>query len=148
MSNEDDYQSVLPELARTAKANSIFIGVGPEQNFTYISALKPKMAFIVDIRRQNMVELLLYKALFELSANRTEFVSRLYSRKAQTSLTTSSSPNELFDAYEQVPADQKLFDANLAAAWDLLTKKHEFDLSADDKQGILIVTDLTQKQRK
>jgi hypothetical protein len=29
------------------------VGVGPEQNFTYIAALKPSMAFIVDIRRGN-----------------------------------------------------------------------------------------------
>jgi hypothetical protein len=139
MSNEDDYQTVLPELARTAKANSIFIGVGPEQNFTYVSALKPKMAFVVDIRRQNMVEHLLYKALFELSSNRVEFVSRLFSRRAPSGLTTSSSAKEIFDAYEQVIADQKLFDANLTAAWDWVTKKHGFDLSGDDRQAFIKV---------
>jgi hypothetical protein len=52
VSNEDDYQAVLPELKKTFNPGSIFIGVGPEQNFTYIFALKPKMAFVVDIRRQ------------------------------------------------------------------------------------------------
>ncbi len=139
MSNEDDYQSVLPELAPMPKPNSIFIGVGPEQNFTYVSALKPTMAFVVDIRRQNMVELLLYKALFELSNNRSEFVSRLFSRKLATGLTTSSNAKELFDVYEQIASDQKLFDANLAAAWDLLVGKHGFGLSAEDKQAFVKV---------
>ena len=43
------------------------MGVGPEQNFTYIAALSPRMAFIVDIRRGNLHEHLLYKALFEMS---------------------------------------------------------------------------------
>src|SRR5688572_28983971 len=77
VSNEDDYQVVLPELKKTFNPGSIFVGVGPEQNLTYISALKPKVAFIVDIRRQNLLEHLLYKAVFELSADRVEFLSRL-----------------------------------------------------------------------
>ena len=58
----------------------MYVGVGPEQNFTYIAALKPTMAFIVDIRRGNFDLHLIYKALFELSADRAEFVSRLFSR--------------------------------------------------------------------
>ena len=44
------------------------MGVGPEQNFTYIAALKPKMVFIVDIRRGNLDLHLMYKALFEMSS--------------------------------------------------------------------------------
>ena len=56
------------------------MGVGPEQNFSYIAALKPSMAFIVDIRHGNLDVHLMYKALFEMSDNRAEFVSRLFSR--------------------------------------------------------------------
>src|SRR6476646_9379073 len=51
LSNERSLQVVIPDLARSAKPNEVFLGVGPEQNFTYIAALKPRMAFIVDIRR-------------------------------------------------------------------------------------------------
>jgi hypothetical protein len=137
VSNEDDYQSFLPQLTQTFKPDSIFIGVGPEQNFTYVAALKPKLAFVVDIRRQNMLELLLYKALFELSANRADFVSRLFSRKARKDVTPASGPSELMEAFENTPGDKQLFNENLAAAWDLLTKKHGFELSADDdKEGV------------
>jgi hypothetical protein len=137
VSNEDDYQSFLPELAQTVKPDSIFVGVGPEQNFTYVAALKPKLAFVIDIRRQNMLELLLYKALFELSENRADFVSKLFSRKATKNVTASSGPAELMEAFENVPGDKQLFDSTLAAVWDLLTKKHGFELSADDdKEGI------------
>ena len=59
---------------------SAYVGVGPDQNFTYIAALKPRIAFIVDIRRQNMLLHLMYKALIELSPTREEFLSRLFSR--------------------------------------------------------------------
>ena len=58
----------------------MYLGVGPEQNFTYIVALRPKLAFIVDIRRGNMNEHLLYKAFIELSADRADFLSRLFAR--------------------------------------------------------------------
>ena len=57
------------------------MGVGPEQNFTYIAALRPKMVFLVDIRRGNFDLQLMYKALFEMSADRADFVSKLFSKK-------------------------------------------------------------------
>src|SRR5215813_1281382 len=58
VSNEVSYQRILPDLTRTPRTGRVYLGVAPEQNFTYIAALQPKMAFIVDIRRQNMLELL------------------------------------------------------------------------------------------
>src|SRR5262245_47033611 len=67
LSNEPAYQIVIPNLQKTTKTGGVYLGVGPEQNFTYVAALEPKIAFIIDIRRQNMLEHLMYKALFELS---------------------------------------------------------------------------------
>src|SRR5215475_13829160 len=64
MSNEVTFQEVLPDLVRRVAPGGVYIGVAPEQNFTYIAALQPKMAFIVDIRRENMLEHLIYKSLF------------------------------------------------------------------------------------
>src|SRR3954465_12790020 len=80
LSNELGFQFVVPELTRTTKAGRVYMGVGPEQNFTYIVATKPAMAFVVDVRRGSLDLQLMYKALFELSADRAEFVSRLFSR--------------------------------------------------------------------
>src|SRR5262245_51879400 len=80
MSNEETFQEILPDLLKRVQPGGVYLGVAPEQNFTYITALRPKMAFIIDIRRENMVEMLMYKALFEMSANRAEFLSRLFSR--------------------------------------------------------------------
>src|SRR5689334_12204334 len=61
MSNEREFQYVIPRLKATIKPGGAYLGVGPEQNFTYIAATQPKMAFIFDIRRQNLVEHLIYK---------------------------------------------------------------------------------------
>src|SRR6187401_1266025 len=81
LSNEREYQWVLADLTSTAGTGGVYLGVGPEQNFTYIVALRPKLAFIVDIRRGNLDEHLLYKAFIEMSANRMEFLSRLFARQ-------------------------------------------------------------------
>ena len=101
LSNELNFQYVIPELLAVAQPGRVYMGVGPEQNFSYIAALKPSMAFIVDIRHGNMDVHLLYKALFELSANRVEFVSKLFSLKQPSGLSPRASASELFTAYAQ-----------------------------------------------
>ena len=81
VSNEAGFQSILPQLEATAVSGRAYVGVGSEQNFSYIATVRPSLAFIVDVRRGNFDLHLLYKALFELSADRADFVSRLFSRK-------------------------------------------------------------------
>src|SRR3977135_3531387 len=70
LSNESFFQFVIPPLNAAAQSGRVYMGVGPEQNFTYIAALKPKMVFIVDVRRGNLELQLMYKALFEMSKDR------------------------------------------------------------------------------
>jgi len=136
LSNERGYQVVIPELVRTAKAGRVYLGVGPEQNFPYILALKPALAIIFDVRRGNLHEHLLYKALFELSADRADFLSRLFSRKRPDGLTRDTSVTALMTAYAGVAPSTDLYNANLAAVEEQLTRKHGFALHADDMAGI------------
>ena len=98
VSNEINFQHILPALVRTARPGGAYLGVGPEQNFTYAAALKPAIVFIVDIRQGNLDLHLLYKALFEISADRVEFVSRLFSRPRPAGLGNSSTIAEIFAA--------------------------------------------------
>ena len=136
LSNEMGYQYVVSNLVSRIKPGGVYLGVGPEQNFTYIAALKPGMAFIIDIRRGNLHEHLLYKALFEMSADRADFLSRLFSRPRPAGLSKESSLAELFAAYDRTPASQDLYQANYKGVIDWLTKKHQFKLSDDDVEGI------------
>src|SRR6201987_4017043 len=96
LSNEIWMQHVIPDLLSNIKTPSVYMGVGPEQNFTYITALKPKMVFIVDVRRGNLDLQLMYKALFELSADRADFVGKLFSLKRPDGLTRNSTALEIF----------------------------------------------------
>jgi hypothetical protein len=113
----------------------VYLGVGPDQNFTYIVSLKPKIAFIVDIRRQNMLQHLMYKALIELSADRAEFLSRLFSRPRPADLGSSTTAEALFQAYADVPANRDLYTANIDAIKKELTD-HGFELTTDDERSI------------
>src|ERR1051326_7730011 len=96
LSNESGFQEVIPALQRMVKPDGVYLGVGPEQNFTYIVALQPRLAFIFDIRRQNMLEHLLYKALIEMSPDREEFLSRLFARRRPAGLAAPASIDPLF----------------------------------------------------
>lgn len=136
LSNERAYQFVLPELQATLPKGGVYVGVGPEQNFTYIVGLRSKFAFIIDIRRQNAIEHLLYKAFFELSADRAEFLSRLFARARPPKLTASTPVEALFEAYQAAKPSKELFDKNLRAASDRLVTDHKFNLSASDVKGL------------
>src|SRR5262245_59230961 len=102
VSNEGRYQLVIPTLVTRARPGRLYIGVGPEQNFTYMVAIRPRMAFIIDIRRGNLQEHLLYKALMEMSSDRADFLSRLFSRERPAGLGASSTVEALFAAYDKV----------------------------------------------
>jgi hypothetical protein len=136
VSNEMYMQRVIPELARVAKPGRAYLGVGPEQNFTYIAVLKPAIAFIIDIRRGNLRLHLMYKALFELSADRAEFVSRLFSLKRRSGLTKQSTAAEIFAAFTGESKSEELYKQNVAAIRDLLSTKDRLGLSSDDLSGI------------
>ena len=136
LSNEIFLQYVIPELAKPPRLNRVYLGVGPEQNFTYIAALKPRMAFIVDIRRGNLQLHMMYKALFELSSDRADFVFKLFSRKRPEGLSAKATAMEIFEALEQVEESDALSREVLKLIQDHLTKKHGFPLSAEDLRGI------------
>jgi hypothetical protein len=136
VSNETTFQWVIPELLRTTKPGGVYLGVGPDQNFTYIIALKPKIAFIFDIRRQNMLTHLMYKALIEQATDRADFVSRLFSRARPDKLDSTATAMQIFTAYSVVPPDSARFRANITGIRDALTKKHGFKLSDSDLETI------------
>jgi hypothetical protein len=136
VSNEAAYQVVLPEVMRTVKTGGVYLGVAPEQNFSYVAALKPKVAFIIDIRRQNLVELLMYKALFEMSPTRGDFLSKLFSRRTDDLGGTVLAPAPLLSLINSARPDQEMYKETLQAIRDRLTKQHQFKLTADDIQKI------------
>ena len=81
ISNERSYLDVLPDLQRANVRGGAYVGVGPDQNFSYITAVRPAVAVILDIRRDNLLLHLLFKALFATSRTRVEYMALLFERE-------------------------------------------------------------------
>jgi hypothetical protein len=139
VSNERTFPAILPDLALRHSEQSAYVGVGPEQNFSYLAAVRPRIAFIVDIRRQNAILHLLYKALFEMAPNRAEFLSRLLSRERPRGLDSRSSVRDLFEGFARAPASPRRFAGNLKDVRNRLLKKHHFKLGDEDLGGLKYV---------
>jgi hypothetical protein len=82
VSNERSYLHVVPELRALAgqAQRGVYLGVGPDQNFSYIAHLRPSLAIVIDIRRENLLLHLLFKALFAEARTRVEYVALLTGR--------------------------------------------------------------------
>jgi hypothetical protein len=139
VSNERAYQDVVSDLKLRSQKNGVYVGVGPDQNFTYVVAFKPRMAFIVDIRRQNLIQHLLFKAVTEMSRNRADFLARLFSRPRPRRLKNSSSPQQLFAAFNAVVGDEALFAMNSKAIERWLVERHGFALAPEDLSSLRYV---------
>jgi hypothetical protein len=109
VTNEESYPD---NAARINSTGGAYIGVGPEQNFSFIAALQPEIAFIVDLRRPNRTLHLLYKALFERAPDRAAFNALLF------------------------PASEEAYQANLEAVTGLLTLTHGFAIPQNEQQEL------------
>jgi hypothetical protein len=82
---------------------------------------------------------LLYKALFELSHDRAEFVARLFSRPRPTGVAPEASVDDIFDAIDGEQTDEATFTTGLRDVLDHLTKARHLPLLDEDVAGIQYV---------
>jgi hypothetical protein len=132
VSNETHFPDMIRLLGTT---RGVYIGVGPEQNFSYIAGVQPEIAFIVDIRKENRDLHLLYKALFEVSGDRAEFLARLFSRERPAGLGTSASVAELFAAIAAAPSSSARCEADVRVVAERLDARR-LQLTAADHESI------------
>ncbi|HET7698180.1 MAG TPA: hypothetical protein VFK57_20865 [Vicinamibacterales bacterium] len=137
VSNETVFQYVIPTLQQTLGPVSAYIGVGPDQNFTYIAAVRPEIAFIVDIRRDNLLLHLLFKALFTLSSTRVDYLAMLVGRPVPAGLDAwrSATVDRIVAQVEAPPLDARAIDA-LRAKTDEAIARIGVTLSREDRVTI------------
>lgn len=135
ISNETSYQQLLPLLREVSPSGRVYLGVGPDQNFTYIAQFRPEIAFILDVRRDNLLELLYFKVLFEQSANRWEYLSRLLAKP----LPAGFSPPQGADAgvlvafFDPLPSRRSWFEQVFEASWNRLRKQYPRLVTEEDR---------------
>lgn len=130
ISNESSYLHVIPRLNSLNLKGGAYIGVGPDQNFSYIAHLEPELAIILDIRRDNMLMHLLYKALFQLSDDRGAFLANLFGRSLENNDQVPEDIDELMDVIEALP---RLPEAEREALVGAIVKKVlQFEVALDE----------------
>jgi hypothetical protein len=136
-SNETSYLHVVGKLRQLAPTGGAYIGVGPEQNFTYIAKIRPRIAFIVDIRRQAMIQHLIFKAVFHLSSTRAEFLSRLISRPLpKEGISADASVIQVLAALDKASSDDQLYTTNVAAIRGIIQDDLKIQLSEADQRSL------------
>ena len=129
-SNELEVGRVFTMLREKGVAGGVYLGVGPEQNLTYIAAIRPAMAFVVDIRRQAVMQHLLFKAVFELARDRADFIALLFSKPRPPDLDATTPIQRIWNAYAAVATDRDLASKNAIRIVDHLTRTHRFTFTA------------------
>lgn len=131
-SNEAEVGRLFTSLRDRKLSGGVYLGVGPEQNFSYISAIKPAMAFILDIRRQAAIQHLMFKAMFELSKDRADFISLLFARPRPKDLDGAAPIDKIWEPFLAETKDDALATKTHDRVVEQLTKVHKFALNTDE----------------
>ena len=136
VSNETSYLQVAEPLARRARTGGVYLGVGPEQNFTYIALSRPALAFIIDIRRQNALLHLLYKAIFETVQTRSEFLALLLGRpwSSADTPTAATDLSAVFEHALRAPPDRDHFLNQHHRLVERIQRDYRVGLTAEDRE--------------
>ncbi len=137
-SNETSYLHVVGKMREAGTTGGAYLGVGPEQNFTYIAKTRPQIVFLFDIRRQAILQHLMYKAIFQVSDTPAQFLSKLLSRPLpKEKAPAANAPiNELLAFFSTAPTDEKTYQANLSEIRKLIQEDFKFPLSESDKAAL------------
>ena len=107
ISNETTYLDPVDLLRSRGVHGGAYVGVGPDQNFSYIAEVDPAIAYMIDIRRDNLLQHLLYRALFTVARNRAEYLLLLTGRPipADVEAWNARPLRDILAEVGQAPAD-------------------------------------------
>jgi hypothetical protein len=111
ISNEASYLHVIGGLRQLGLSGGAYLGVGPDQNFSYIAQLRPSIAILVDIRRDNLLEHLLFKALFEISRDRAEYLGLLLARPIPPRRTPDETVQRIIAHFDSAAFSSRILEA-------------------------------------
>jgi hypothetical protein len=143
ISNEASFQHVMGALRKRKVTGGVYIGVGPDTGFTYIAQIRPQMALMTDIRRDNLIQHFWFKALFGLSRNRAEYLCLIFGKpipadiadwKTKTIAEIHSYLDKTPKQLELLTATQKLIQARVKAFGLPLTEKDTAHLASIHQQ--------------
>lgn len=141
VSNESSYLTVLSRIRDLNIHGGVYVGVGPDQNFSYMAEIRPEMAIIIDIRRQNMLQHILFKALMERARSRLEYLGLLFSKPVNlpADLGRSLTAEQLLASIDEVESDPAIYQGNLEWIRRWVARKLRFPLTDQDYQVLAYI---------
>jgi hypothetical protein len=136
ISNESSYLQVADRLDAAVPSGGVYLGVGPDQNFSYLARVRPRYAFILDIRRQNLLEHLLFAALFARADDAYQYLCLLFSRSCPAATPAGGWAGVESTLQGLPPPSEAVFAANLRAAYQHIEGPLAFPLQAPDRDDI------------
>lgn len=107
------YLQVAKSLVARAPADGVYIGVGQDENLSYIALTRPVLALVVGSNHDQLLLQLMYKALFEIAADRQAFLVGLLG--ADGSELRPASPDDrlslLMDRVGRLPRTEASFES-------------------------------------
>jgi hypothetical protein len=134
VTNETSLLDVAPALRDPKLRDRAYVGVGPDQNYTYMAMLEPRVAYIVDIRRGNLLEHMFFRACFEAGASRVAFLSALLARRPRDDAGAPGDIAEILSSFHGVPGDAALRDESLSRTRALLDRLRFVRRAGDDAE--------------
>jgi hypothetical protein len=130
ISNESSYLHVMGKIRQMKVSGGAYIGVGPDQSFSYIAQIRPSIAFITDIRRDNLLQHLFFKSLFALARNRVEYLCLLFGKPVPSDLKSwdGRSVQEVVAYLDKTPGKRELFEKTKA---DVRAKVKSYGVKLD-----------------
>jgi hypothetical protein len=137
ITNEVSYLQVSSQLEKAGTHGGVYIGVGPDQNYSYIAMIRPQIAFMLDIRRDNLLEHLLFKSLFAMSRNRLEYLCLLLGKPvpADVAQWTGRRMRDVMAYIEKTPTDSTVAAATRKASNERIAR-FGVPLDARDREMI------------
>jgi hypothetical protein len=132
ISNESSYLHVIADLRNLSVSGGAYIGVGPDQNFSYIATIQPRIAFLLDIRRDNLLEHLLFKAVLAMAPTRVEFLSHLFARPVPEDRARYDGDIEAILGWVDGQAADAAYFERIAASVADTVRTYGLDLSDED----------------
>ena len=132
MTNEDSIASVADQICSEVPPDQVYLGVGPDQNFSIMALAQPSAGFIIDYRRKNQLLHLMHQFLIQLSTSRTDYFTNFWCRNANSNGISNKQPvtEDLTAGFESEKLDQARL-IKLREIMQLEMKKWNI-LSSDD----------------
>jgi len=138
ISNEVSYVHVIPKLKEVTRKGGAYLGVGPDQNFTYMVHLRPAFAVIIDLRRENLLQQLYFKQIIESSEDRWQFLSYLFGRKIPGGFQadTQIDVTHLAEHFRSFSSDPEFFETNFIEIWSAMRTRFPRLIRDEDRTTV------------